>query len=388
MTSPVYRSSQPIHPRTDGWTNAAILRTVALVVLVLLGVVVMWRASDIVLLIFLGILFGLSVASGARRLERFRIPRTVGAVGIVLGAVLVVFGIFSYAGPSLVEQTAAIRQGLPAALAKAQAWIAEHTSGASATPAPAGHNAVGQHVDTTAAVPSLDVGSQVGDAIKFASTVAVTFLSSSLTVLAGIGLMVVLAVYIGAEQPHYRRGLITLFPPKARPRAAEVLDATAAALHKWLITQLIAMAVIGVANFVAFEIIGVQAAFALALIAGLLEFIPTLGPIISGAIAVAMASIDSPSKALWVLIAVVVIQQLEGNVLIPYLMRGALDLPPALTIVMQALMAVLFGFAGMLVAVPLLAAVVVPVRMLYIEDHLGGRWEPPPKHPRSPDPPQ
>ena len=378
MTSPVYRSSQPIHPRTDGWTNSAILRTVALVVLVLLGVLVMWRASDIVLLIFLGILFGLSVATGARRLERYRIPRTAGAVLIVLGVVVVVFGLFSYAGPRLVEQTAAIRQGLPAALAKAQAWLASHTTGATASTAPTAPNAGGR-ADTTA-VSSVDVGSQVGDAIKFASTVVFTFLSSSITVLAGIGLMVVLAVYVGAEQQGYRRGLITLFPPKARPRAVEVIDATAAALHKWLMTQLIAMAVIGVANFIAFEIIGVQAALALALIAGLLEFIPTLGPIISGAIAVAMASIDAPSKALWVLIAVIVIQQLEGNALIPYLMRGALDLPPALTIVMQALMAVLFGFAGMLVAVPLLAAVIVPVRMLYIEDHLGGRWEPPPKH--------
>ncbi len=66
------------------------------------------------------------------------------------------------------------------------------------------------------------------------------------------------------------------------------------------------------------------------------------------------------------------IQQLENNVLIPMLMKGGMDLPPALTLVMQGLMAILFGFAGMLVAVPLLAALIVPVRMLYIEDTLGG----------------
>jgi predicted PurR-regulated permease PerM len=313
-------------------------------------------------------------------LKRFtKIPRSVGAVLIVLGVVLLVFGIFSYAGPTIVNQTAAIRQGLPAALARAQQWVAEHTTGPAPAPAPQGHGAVALADTTARPGAAVDVGSQVGDAIKFASTLVFSFLGSSLTVLAGIGLMVVLAIYIGAEEELYRRGLISLFPPNARPRAEVVIRATAEALQKWLDTQVIAMFVIGIANFIAFSVIGVQAALALALIAGLLEFIPTLGPIMSGAIAVAMAFIDSPSKAFWVLIAVVVIQQLEGNLLIPYLMRGALNLPPALTIVMQALMAVVFGFAGMLVAVPLLAAAVVPIRMLYIEDHLGGAWQPPPR---------
>jgi predicted PurR-regulated permease PerM len=134
--------------------------------------------------------------------------------------------------------------------------------------------------------------------------------------------------------------------------------------------------VIGFASFLAFWIIGVHAAFALALIAGLLEFIPTLGPILSGAIAVSMAFLDSPGKALWVLIAAIFIQQMENNVLIPQLMKGGIDLPPALTLVMQGLMAILFGFSGMLVAVPLLAAIIVPVRMLYVQDTLGGGYEP------------
>jgi len=378
MTQPVYRSSQPIHPRTDGWTNSAVLRTVSLVLLVLAGVVVMWRASDIVLLIFLGNLFGLAVSRGARRLQRFKVPRTAGAVLIVLGAVVVIFGILSYAGPTLVSQTAAIRQGIPAAIEQAQAWIVKHTTGAppaAPTAAPQGHNAAAL-ADTSHAAPGLEIGSQAEDAIKFASTLAFSFLSSSLTVLAGIALMVVLAVYVGAEEGLYSRGLISLFPPTARPRAVEVMRETSHALQKWLVTQFIAMGVVGLAYYIALTALGVQAALALALIAALLEFIPTLGPIMSGAIAVAMAFIDSPSKGFWVLIVVIIIQQLEGNLLIPYLMRGALNLPPALTIVTQALMAVLFGFTGMLVAVPLLAAAVVPIRMLYIDDHLGGAWAP------------
>jgi predicted PurR-regulated permease PerM len=379
MNSPVYRSSQPIHPRSDGWTNAAIIRTVALVVFIVLSMIVLWRASDIVMLIFLGMLFGLSVAEGATHLERLRIPRPAGAALIVIAVAAAIGGIFTYSGPTLVAQTTTIRQQLPAAVASVQRFIDEHTSGAAGA---AVNEQLSAMTDTAGAKPptaraSSALAQQASDAIKFASSFVFGFLSSSLTVLAGIGLMFVLAIYIGADEASYRRGLLSLLPPAARPRAAEVLEATAMSLRKWLETQAIAMVVIGIANFIALSIIGVQAALALALIAGLLEFIPTLGPIISGALAVAMAFIDSPAKAMWVLFAVVLIQQLEGNLLIPYLMKGALDLPPALTLVTQAMMAVLFGFTGMLVAVPLLAAVVVPVRMLYVEDHLGGPYVPP-----------
>ena len=102
-------------------------------------------------------------------------------------------------------------------------------------------------------------------------------------------------------------------------------------------------------------------------IAGLLEFVPTVGPILAAVPAIAMGFLDSPEKALTVGLAYLVIQQLEGHVLIPILMKEGMDLPPALTIVTQAVMALLFGFLGLMVAVPLLAVVIVPVKLLYIE---------------------
>jgi predicted PurR-regulated permease PerM len=82
-----------------------------------------------------------------------------------------------------------------------------------------------------------------------------------------------------------------------------------------------------------------------------------------------MAFVDSPEKALAVLIAYWGIQFLENNLLIPYLMRGGMDLPPAITLVAQALMTLLFGFVGLMVAVPLTATVLVPLRMLAEREH-------------------
>ena len=114
-----------------------------------------------------------------------------------------------------------------------------------------------------------------------------------------------------------------------------------------------------------------KAAFALGLLAGLFEFIPTVGPIVSALPAIAMAFLDSPEKALSVGIAYVGIQFFENHLLIPLLMKGGIDLPPALTVFSQALMALTFGFLGLMCAVPLLAATVVAVKMLYVEDVVG-----------------
>jgi predicted PurR-regulated permease PerM len=87
--------------------------------------------------------------------------------------------------------------------------------------------------------------------------------------------------------------------------------------------------------------------------------------------AIAMALLDSPTKAVSVLIVYLVIQGFEANLLVPLLMKGRIELAPAVTIVAQALMTLAFGFFGLMVAVPLLAAVMVPVKMLYVEDVVG-----------------
>jgi predicted PurR-regulated permease PerM len=191
-----------------------------------------------------------------------------------------------------------------------------------------------------------------------------SLVTGTIAAVGGLVLVMFLAIYIGAEPMVYRNWLLAVVPAEHRAHVRVVMDEMSKVLRKWLVTQLIAMIVIGVLSTVALLILDVRAPFALGLIAGLLEFVPTVGPVLAAIPAIAMGFIDSPQKALLVLMAYSAIQFVENNLLIPALMRGEIDLPPAITLIAQALMAVLFGFLGLMVAVPLTAAVLVPIRMM------------------------
>jgi predicted PurR-regulated permease PerM len=162
-----------------------------------------------------------------------------------------------------------------------------------------------------------------------------------------------------------------LLPDRRRAQGAYVMDRITVVLRKWLVTQLIAMLVIGVVTTAILLALRVKAAFALGLLAGLFEFIPTVGPLLSAIPGVAMGFLDSPEKAATVAVAYWGIQFLENHILIPLLMKGGMDLPPALTVVTQALLALVFGFLGLMVAVPILATVMVIVQVLYLNEQSG-----------------
>lgn len=202
-----------------------------------------------------------------------------------------------------------------------------------------------------------------------ASKYLFSFLSSTLTILGGLVLVIFLAIYIGAEPDVYRGWILSVVPGHHRAHMRNVLGEMSSVLRKWLVTQMIAMLVIGFASTAVLLLLGVKAPFALGIIAGLMEFVPTVGPIISALPAVLMGFVDSPQLAAYVALAYWGIQFVENNLLIPFLMRGEMDLPPAITLVAQALMTIVFGFIGLMVAVPLTAAVLVPIRMVAVREN-------------------
>jgi predicted PurR-regulated permease PerM len=189
-------------------------------------------------------------------------------------------------------------------------------------------------------------------------------LTSTFAVSGAFMLVLFIAAYIGLEPNLYHSGMLSLVPSRERDRAEVTLTRLATTLRRWLVTQLIAMLVIGAVTTVFLFAIHVKAALALGILAGVSKFIPIVGSIFAAIPAIAIAFIDSPHKALVVAIGYFLIQFIENHLLVPVLMKHGVNLPPAMTLGIQALMSVLFGFIGLLVAVPLLAAILTIVRTM------------------------
>lgn len=305
--------------------------------------------------------------------------------------------------PTVSEQLTVLKSRLPEAESRVERWLQSRgglvgsaigNSSASDTGAAV---AAGRAVPTPSPTPTATPGAPasapngtaepggqaasplvagLGRQLRNATHYLFPFLTSTLASLAGLVVILFVAIYVAVDPGTYRRGFLALVPSASRPVASRVLSEMAAMLRRWLVTQLIAMVVIGVVSTIVLLILHVKAPFALGLVAGLLEFVPTIGPILSAIPAIGMGFLDSPEKALYVAIAYVAIQQAENQILIPLLMKEGIDLPPVLTILAQAVMALVFGFLGLVVAVPLLATVMVPLRILYVEREAGRGAQP------------
>jgi predicted PurR-regulated permease PerM len=190
--------------------------------------------------------------------------------------------------------------------------------------------------------------------------------------LGGVVLLIVGGLYLAAQPEIYRGGFLLLFPDDGkRARAKETLDATAEALQLWLIGQLLTMAFILVVSLVGLWAIGLPAAVALAVFAGLAQFVPILGPIVASVPALLVALTESWQMVLWVLALYIVIQQVESNVVTPLVQRRTVDLPPALPLFAVVVFGLLFGLPGVLLATPLAVVAFVAIKKLWVRDMLG-----------------
>jgi predicted PurR-regulated permease PerM len=185
--------------------------------------------------------------------------------------------------------------------------------------------------------------------------------------LADIALVLFLAIYLAADPQRYRDGALRLFPVRARADVALALDSAGDSLRRWLVGQLVVMTTVGVAIGIALSIVGVALAPALGVLSGLLEFVPVVGPIAGAIPGLLIAFAQGPDTALYAAIVYGVVLFIEGNVIVPFIQRWAVDLPPVLALLGIVAFGILFGLVGVLFAIPLVVVIVALVRKLYVE---------------------
>ncbi len=194
--------------------------------------------------------------------------------------------------------------------------------------------------------------------------------SSTLGGVVNILIVVITGIYLASSPGNYRKGFAKLFSPTYRTRLLGVMDQCYDTLKNWFISRSITMTVVGVVTGVGLAILGVPFAIVLGIIAGILNFIPNLGPYIALAPALLVALPGGTSQVLYVFFLYMGVQSLEGYVLTPLLDKKFVSLPPALLLFGQVLLGVLVGLAGVLFASPLIAVLLVIVQELYIKDRL------------------
>jgi predicted PurR-regulated permease PerM len=327
--------------------------TAGLVALVVIVLLIMWFAGSLVLIVFAGVLFAVFLRLGTSLVSRLT---RLGDGWSLLAFIVVLIGSMTLAGwlivPRLAEQARELTEAVPRAADELTDLLSETAWG-------------GWLLDY---VQTNDpVANDGGKVAEHARTAAIGLFDA----VVAFGIIMFVGLYLAAAPISYARGLLRLVPLARRRRVGEVLFAAGYQLRWWLGGQLVAMAFVGIVIGVGLAFIGVPLALALGVLAGLLEFIPTIGPPLAILPAALLALVDEPQKALYVLILWGVVQIIEPYFLTPLIQQRAVHLQPVVTILAQVFFAWAAGPIGLLVAVPLIVVIKIAVQMLYVEDVLG-----------------
>ncbi|HEU4901552.1 MAG TPA: AI-2E family transporter [Flavisolibacter sp.] len=204
-------------------------------------------------------------------------------------------------------------------------------------------------------------------AAQKAKAVAQTFFKSTFGVLGDLYVVLFIGIFFTVSPKLYKEGIVSLVPPAGKEKANDILGKLGENLKKWLKGKIFAMFVVAVLTSIGLLVIGMPMWLALALIAGILNFIPNFGPLIALIPAVLVALAQSPSTAIWVIALYMVVQVAESNFITPTVQQRLVSIPPAAIIIAQLLIAPLTNAWGLVLATPLLLIGITLVKELYIK---------------------
>lgn len=312
-------------------------------------VLAVWPALARVFLVAFAAVLGALLLDGITRVLRGWIPLPR---GLMLAMVLAAFAgaiaiAVLLAGPGLTRQFDLLQEQFPAAVQSIMAQV--------------------EQIDwLSKIIAAMPPWSELMSQSRLVGNMASVFASTAEGI-AGSVLIVVLAVFIAISPSAYFQPALRLFRPERRELVTSLADEIATTLRHWLGARFVSMVAVGVLTGVGLWLVGVPAPATLGLVAGLLSFIPNLGPILGAFPGLALAFVSGPSTVLWTLGVYAGVQILEGNLITPLAERQAVDVPPAFLLCGQLLIGLLTGVLGLLVATPLIVVGVICVQRLYVD---------------------
>lgn len=180
-------------------------------------------------------------------------------------------------------------------------------------------------------------------------------------------IIVFIGLFFTVNPGMYKNGFLKMVPVAKKEKAVHIINRLSFTLRGWLKGMLIAMVLIAILSFTVLRIIGLPMSLALAVFAGIMNFIPNFGPLIAMIPAVLIGFTINTNTALIIAGSYVLIQAVESNIITPMIQNAIIKIPPALIIISQVLFGTLTGSLGIILATPLLAVVIVMVDELYVK---------------------
>ncbi|HEX2079763.1 MAG TPA: AI-2E family transporter [Longimicrobium sp.] len=334
-----------VEVRRITWRSADVARIFVMASIFLFLWRFFWMVHSALFIVMLAILIAIVIHAPARRLERLGIPFRVALPLTVVVFVGSLVGLMVAMVPELMAQVRLLATQLPETLDQAQLWFRQQTG-------------QGPESQLTRSL-SAQVSAFLSRFVPLAFNLITTLLGSFA--------IIVLATFFAAQPDLYRDLLLRLVPHDSRDRWTRIYVEAGRNLRRWTLGKALTMLGIGVVTYIGLTLFKIPGALALAAFAALMEFIPNFGPTIAAAPAVVAAFAISPRTALYVALFYFLLQQVQNAITVPLVERRAVNIPPAMLLVWQLMLAVGFGLLALFVATPLLAILVVVLRILYLE---------------------
>lgn len=322
---------------------------------------VLWQIRQVLLLLFAAITFATVINALVRKVQRF-VPRGWAVAMTLFSLVSVFVAIATFVGPTLISQLPEYTQFSEGGIARIQNW---YLSLRGMVPG-----------DALAQTRLSDLVPQLAQMSPTWIGRLIALFTGSLDFLINSLLVLVMTVMLLSNPAAYRRILLLAFPVFYRDRADTILTDCEAALTGWSIGILFNMAFITIFSGIGLAVIGVPLPFVNAVIAGLLTVIPNVGPLLSLIPPMLMGLGVAPWMGFAVLGLYFAIQQLEGVVLTPLVMKRQVSLLPAVALVAQVICAIFFGPLGLFLGLPIVVVVQVWLSELLVKDILNNWSEP------------
>ena len=339
-----------IHPPSsplNNWTFRRVVWATLVLVFVVLSFWLLYRFTQVVFILFIAVLMGTVIRPAVTWLHQRGLPRTAGVILIYLLLLALVIGFVLLLFPLIVEQSTTISAAVPGYYQGLREWLTNNPSQVLMR--------LGEFLPVTQ--QGLELVQQTGPQMLASAGQALGYVGLAAKVIFIAIVILVLAFYWTLDGPRIIQSLLLLVPDGQRESISELISAMETKIGFYLAGQGVLCLAIGTMALIAYLLIGLPNAFVLALIAGVLEAVPMVGPLLGAIPAAVIALSIAPSKLVWVIVASLVIQQLENSLLVPRVMRKAVGVNPFVSLLAIFAFSSLFGIAGALMAIPMAAII-------------------------------